>query len=136
MKHFKKQGKPVKEHLESLSSAEIEKLEAEVKKNGSAKLEVCGLEGSPFTLLPEHMVVERKVEKKSVNHFIPGVVEPSFGIDRILFSIFEHSYYARPKGEGEDEKQTRGVLRLSPSIAPYKCAILPLDQRVSKSPEY
>ena len=29
--------------------------------------------------------------------FTPGVVEPSFGIDRILFSVLEHSYYARPK---------------------------------------
>ena len=36
-------------------------------------------------------------EKQSTTTFTPGVVEPSFGIDRILFSVLEHTYYARPK---------------------------------------
>lgn len=45
--------------------------------------------------------------------FMPGVVEPSFGIDRILFSLLEHSYYARPKEEGEGDKQIRAVLKFS-----------------------
>lgn len=27
--------------------------------------------------------------------FVPGVIEPSFGIGRIMYSMFEHTYYAR-----------------------------------------
>merc|ERR1711964_97371 len=63
-------------------------------------------------------------------------IEPSFGVDRILFYIFEHSYYAREKVEGSDDKQTRGVLRLSPVLAPYKVCVLPLDQRISRDERY
>lgn len=33
--------------------------------------------------------------------FIPSVIEPSFGIGRILYCMFEHSYYMR---EGSEEK--------------------------------
>lgn len=31
-----------------------------------------------------------------MNAFTPGVIEPSFGIDRILTVVLEHAYYARP----------------------------------------
>lgn len=69
---------------------------------------------------------------------MPGVVEPSFGIDRILFSVLEHSYYARPKDASakDDDKQSRGVLSFPASIAPYKLTILPLDQRIPRDPAY
>ena len=33
--------------------------------------------------------------------FIPSVIEPSFGIGRILYCMFEHAYYQR---EGSEEK--------------------------------
>ena len=35
--------------------------------------------------------------KQTVNAFTPGVIEPSFGIDRIFTSLLEHAYYVRPK---------------------------------------
>lgn len=38
-----------------------------------------------------------------VRDFTPNVIEPSFGIGRILYSLLEHSYWAR-----EQDKQ-RGV---------------------------
>merc|ERR1719329_898780 len=68
--------------------------------------------------------------------YMPGVVEPSFGIDRIFFSVVEHVYYARPKAEGDDDKQNRGVLAFPAAIAPYKLIILPLDQRVGRDDAY
>jgi glycyl-tRNA synthetase (class II) len=30
--------------------------------------------------------------------FTPAVIEPSFGIGRIMYCMFEHSYYARDGG--------------------------------------
>jgi glycyl-tRNA synthetase len=47
---------------------------------------------------------------------VPSVIEPSFGIGRILYAIFEHSFKMR------DEKRT--YLNLPPRIAPVKCSIL------------
>lgn len=47
------------------------------------------------------------------------MVEPSFGIGRIIYCLLEHCYYAR---EG-DEK--RAVFGLVPLIAPIKARLLP-----------
>merc|ERR1719215_2490727 len=69
-------------------------------------------------------------EKISVNSLTPGVIEPSFGIDRIFTVIMEHVYYTRP------EEQTRGVLALNANMAPYKCCFLPLDQRIAQHEKY
>ena len=37
----------------------------------------------------------------SCRRFTPSVIEPSFGIGRILYCMFEHAYYMR---EGSEEK--------------------------------
>lgn len=64
-------------------------------------------------------------EKKTIHteDFTPAVIEPSFGIGRIMYSIFEHSFQIR---SGDDE-QRRTYLTLPPLIAPYKCSVLPLS---------
>ncbi|KDO18422.1 hypothetical protein SPRG_15589 [Saprolegnia parasitica CBS 223.65] len=53
--------------------------------------------------------------------FVPSVIEPSFGVGRLLTAVFEHTFYAR---EG-DEK--RGVMAFPAAIAPIKVAVLPLS---------
>ncbi|CAE6955787.1 Gars1 [Symbiodinium natans] len=134
MKAFKKDGRTVKEFIEKLPQEEIECIAKQLEK-GTADVQV---DGSSFTLTKELAVFERKMEKQTVNAFTPGVIEPSFGIDRIFASLLEHVYYARPKEEpGDDkDKQTRGVLAFAPSSAPYKCVILPLDQRIARDERY
>jgi len=67
---------------------------------------------------------------------MPGVVEPSFGIDRILFATMEHAYYARPKEASDGDKQIKGVLAFPSVIAPYKLTILSQDQRISREAKY
>eukprot|EP00960_Hanusia_phi_P050680 760349-Hanusia_phi.AAC.1 len=48
----------------------------------------------------------------------------------MAYQVLEHSYYARPQDPDDKEKIVRGVLSLSPAVAPYKAIIMPLDQRV------
>ena len=55
--------------------------------------------------------------------FIPSVIEPSFGLGRILYCMFEHAFYTR-KGD-----EARTVLRLPPVAAPFKASVFPLLQR-------
>ncbi len=64
------------------------------------------------------------VEEETVGgeRFIPHVIEPSFGIDRILYAILEHAYYERSDSGYK-------VLKLRPKIAPIKIAIFPLMPR-------
>jgi glycyl-tRNA synthetase len=135
MKAFGKTGKATKEYLETLPMDDLKSLVAEVTSKGEATRKVGDSEA---TFKPEHVVVEVKQEKKTTNCFMPGVVEPSFGIDRIFFSCLEHAYYSRPKEEGteDDKKQTRGVLSFPAAIAPYKMTILPVDQRVTRDEKY
>jgi glycyl-tRNA synthetase len=57
-------------------------------------------------------------------HICPSVIEPSFGIGRILYSLLEQSFWCR---EGTDG--TRLVLSLKPHVAPLQCAIFPLLQQ-------
>lgn len=138
MKAFKKSGRLVKEWLEKLPAAELKALAEEVAKGGKAARKVELPDGTveDCTFLPEHVAIETKKEKQSTTTFMPGVVEPSFGIDRILFATLEHSYYARPKDPSNEDKQIRAVLAFPPIIAPYKLTILPQDQRVGRDPKY
>jgi len=138
MKAFKKSGRGVKEWLETLPQDQLKCLVDEVGKSGKATRTVKLPTGDEeeCTFLPEHVTNEKKKEKQTTTTFMPGVVEPSFGIDRILFATLEHAYYARPKDTTSEDKQTRGVLAFSPNIAPYKMTILPQDQRITRDEKY
>mmetsp|Transcript_38944 Transcript_38944/g.102916 ORF Transcript_38944/g.102916 Transcript_38944/m.102916 type:complete len:624 (-) Transcript_38944:65-1936(-) len=128
MKKLGKDGRLVKEYLETCEQGELQEIERKVE-GGPVEVEV---EGRSFALDSTQLLFERKIVKQTVNSFTPGVIEPSFGIDRIFTSLLEHSYYVRPKEEDSTDTQTRGVLSLAAGIAPYKCAILPLDQRIAR----
>jgi glycyl-tRNA synthetase len=65
-------------------------------------------------------IVEVK-EKQSGEKFVPHVIEPSFGIDRILYFLLEHNYTEAKK---KDEEYT--ILKLSPWVAPIKVGVFPL----------
>ena len=72
------------------------------------------------------MYEEKHIE--STEHgewFLPHVVEPAFGIDRILWHILDHAY--DESGKSEEEAYT--VLRLRPKVAPIDVAILPLMEK-------
>ncbi len=53
--------------------------------------------------------------------YIPHVIEPTFGVDRTLLAIISEAYH-----EEEVNGETRIVLKLKPSMAPYKVAVFPL----------
>ncbi|TVR49675.1 MAG: glycine--tRNA ligase [Puniceicoccaceae bacterium] len=59
--------------------------------------------------------------------YIPHVIEPSVGVDRIFLALLTAAY-----AEEEVEGETRVVLRFSPRIAPVKVAVFPL---VKNKPE-
>ena len=139
----------VVEALEALSEnkATIEKLEDDFKIRGTSKIELS--DGRTITLTKEMISsIERGIRKVSERRFIPHVVEPSFGIGRIMSALFEHSFYIRNDDLKDNEKKREGegggrggstqdlsrcVMRFSPQIAPYKAVILPLDGRVDMS---
>lgn len=60
--------------------------------------------------------------------YVPYVVEPSLGADRVALAFLCDAY----DEEKLDEKDTRIVMRLHPALAPYKAAILPLSKKLNE----
>ena len=57
------------------------------------------------------------------DRFIPGVIEPSAGVDRSVLAFLVDAY-----DEEVVEGDVRVVLHLHPELAPYKAAVLPLSR--------
>jgi len=60
--------------------------------------------------------------------YIPYCVEPSLGADRVTLAFLCDAYDEEVL-EGGD---VRTVLRLHPALAPYKCAVLPLQKKLAE----
>ncbi len=59
--------------------------------------------------------------------YIPYVIEPSLGADRVFLAFMCEAY-----DEETDEKgDTRVVMHLHPALAPFKAAVLPLSKKLS-----
>ena len=65
-------------------------------------------------------IVEIK-EKQSGEKFVPHVIEPSYGIDRILYFLLEHNYV-----EGKKKEEQYTILKLNPVVASIKVGVFPL----------
>ncbi len=63
--------------------------------------------------------------------YIPYVIEPSLGADRVLLAFLCDAYDEEPDEKGD----TRVVLRLHPALAPFKAAVLPLSKKLSGEAE-
>ena len=62
-------------------------------------------------------------DKVTNESFVPHVIEPSIGVERLILAILSTAYVEEPV-EGKDE--TRTVLKLPESLAPYKFCVSPL----------
>ncbi|ARF11502.1 glycyl-tRNA synthetase [Klosneuvirus KNV1] len=60
--------------------------------------------------------------------YYPHTIEPSFGIDRILYAIFEQNFWAR-----ENDEQ-RVVLSLPLKLSPYDIAVIALSKNDKLNP--
>ena len=63
-----------------------------------------------------------------VREYTPNVIEPSFGIGRILYSLLEHAFYSR---EGDEQ---RTVFRFPAAIAPTKVLVAPISNNAEFVP--
>jgi len=119
----------------------------------------CADGGAPLDVAPGQFAVAMKKIKKTGESFVPSVIEPSFGVGRILYALFEHAYYERDdapaaepgaaaagstadggKTKGADRAKvkdkgeikgdvSRTVFRFSPAVAPVKATVFPLMAR-------
>ena len=70
-------------------------------------------------------------DQETGEKYIPYVVEPSLGADRVALAFLVDAYDEEDLGEGD----SRLVLRLHPALSPYKAAILPLSKKLNEGAE-
>ena len=67
-------------------------------------------------------------DQETNEHYIPYVIEPSLGADRVALAFLVDAYDEEQIGEGD----VRVVLHLHPALAPVKAAVLPLSKKLSE----
>ncbi|HHW46205.1 MAG TPA: glycine--tRNA ligase [Clostridiales bacterium] len=60
--------------------------------------------------------------------YIPYVIEPSLGVERVLLAFLCDAY----DEETDENGETRVVLRLHPALAPIKAAVFPLSKKLAE----
>lgn len=98
---FRKDGKTVEAAIENLSQEVREKLSLDLEKNGKIQVEVHGTEKGSVEIDRELIKIEKRTRVEHTREYTPNVIEPAFGIGRILYSLIEHVYWSR---EGAEER--------------------------------
>ncbi|KAI6074765.1 Glycine--tRNA ligase [Aix galericulata] len=118
-KAYKKDAKVVLEFLSMCDECYITEREQLLNDKGEFTVET---EGKTFTLTKDMVTVKRFQKTLHVEEIIPNVIEPSFGIGRIMYTVFEHTFRIR---EGDEQ---RTFFSFPAVVAPFKCSVLPLSQ--------
>ncbi|KAF7563829.1 hypothetical protein G7046_g338 [Stylonectria norvegica] len=128
---FKKDAKTVEAALLGSSQEQRGKLAKELSETGNITLDVPGVGDGKVQVSKDAIVIEFRKRVENTREFTPNVIEPSFGIGRILYSLIEHSFWTRPSDSGDE---SRSVLSFPPTIAPTKVLIVPLSSNAAFRP--
>jgi glycyl-tRNA synthetase len=103
---FKKDAKTVETAILATSQEEREKLSRQLSETGKISLDVAGVGSGKVEVGSDTLKIEFRKRVENTREFTPNVIEPSFGIGRILYSLIEHNFWTRGSDGGDD---ARGV---------------------------
>ena len=110
---FKGDSPKIKQAIEEVDPTEVMKA---IEEDGKFVVEL-----DKTYEVPEELLIFEDVEEEiNGEKIIPHVIEPSFGIDRIVYSVLLHSFHT---AENEDDKD---YFKFAKSIAPVQLGIFPL----------
>ncbi len=97
----------------------LKKTEPETIKKALDKEEVYNIkiEGKDCQLTPDLLSFDETEETVRGEKIYPHVIEPSYGIDRLTYSVFLHSF---------KQDEDRNILQFPPDIAPVGVNVFPL----------
>jgi glycyl-tRNA synthetase len=98
----------IKEQLEQMDAMIVKKI-------------IVTIDGESIEIPKECYEIVEVQEKHTGEKFVPHVIEPSYGIDRIVYFLLEHNY-----SEGQKNNEAYTILKLTPQIAPIKTGVFPL----------
>ena len=108
-------GGEAEEVLKLIASLTPTEAEKELREKGYIELA-----NGRYRLTDQHIHVQTIQEKKTGKRFVPHVIEPSFGVDRLFYVTLEYAYRT---------KDGRIVLSLPRDLAPIEVAVFPLVSR-------
>ncbi|ORM42270.1 Glycine--tRNA ligase [Babesia sp. Xinjiang] len=123
-KTFKDKHARLLKILDNLTQQEACKMEEEL--STAAMTTVTSDEGQEFVVTREMLSFKTVKSVVCEETFTPAVIEPSFGMGRLIFCILEHSYKVRPP---QNQQEERSYVALKPQLAPTKCCVLPLSSK-------
>ena len=92
---------------------------------GINQLETLELSNGDKVEITKDMFEIKEIENSiSGEWFIPHIIEPAFGIDRIIWHLLDHSYE-----ETQKEGENYSVLKLNDVVCPIDAIILPLFEK-------
>jgi glycyl-tRNA synthetase len=98
---YRKDARAVEASVEALTQDMLGNLSIGLRNDGKISLDVDGV--GKVEITKDLINIERRTRVENVREFTPNVIEPSFGIGRILYALCEHSYWTR------FEDEARGV---------------------------
>ena len=107
---FKKDASKIKTYLETADADVIKKA---IEKEGKYIVDL----GQKFELISEYLIFEDIEEEIKGKQITPHVIEPSFGIDRIVYSVLLHSFKSTEK---------KDYFQFEKEIAPVQLSVFPL----------
>ncbi|KAL4921403.1 hypothetical protein BDW62DRAFT_208402 [Aspergillus aurantiobrunneus] len=124
---FKKNARAVEAALTSLSQSERGSLAGLLEEKGV--IEINGPDLPEKTEVSKNLVsIVKRTRIETVREYVPHVIESSFGIGRIFYSLLEHVCWHR------SNDPARGVLSLPILVAPTKVLIVPLSTHPDFAP--
>ena len=102
---FKKDGKTVEAAVDALAQDLREKLSIELSEKGQIEIDVPGVGTNGKVAINKELIkIEKRTRVEHVREYTPNVIEPAFGIGRILYCLIEHVYWTR---EGSEARGVR-----------------------------
>ncbi len=80
--------------------------------------------------LTQHAAASGKIspyfDPETKERFLPHVIEPSAGVDRIMLALLTEAYHEETVTDSRGREETRTVMRFHPRMAPVTVAVFPL----------
>lgn len=92
---LKKDQAKVEAALKGLSQEFKENLSLTMEKEGKVEVPVPEMEGGKVELDKDIVSFAKETRMETMREYTPNVIEPSFGVGRILYSLMEHVYWTR-----------------------------------------
>lgn len=130
---YRKDAKAVESAVETLTQDMLEKLAISLQSDGKISLDVNGV--GKVEITKDLINIERRTRVENVREFTPNIIEPSFGIGRILYALCEHSYWTRAEDEARGVSRMPRLVHLEQVWSDHNLGfILPAHSRSNEGP--